>query len=200
MPQTAGAGGNAKVSGGSNNSILHQQSMEWLRVPRGYYGVSDGPLEGLKRLRRELMVEYQQLGGDATSLLDQQAKDKDQAAQRMPQYNAFSGGRRPPPNLHQNAMGYKPDQLDRWISHFQHKRHLNRGNGGGGGGYGGGNGGGRGYYGGPQRRSPGQGSGQFQNTQKGGRFGAQSGRMDQGFGAGMMSTPSLKADSELIYM
>ena len=148
---------NPKGSGNSrsNNDLLHQQSMEWLRFPRGRYGgMSEGPLEGLKRLRRELMVEYQHLGGDAHGLVEQQQHQEKQ-------FNVFSNrvglggglggvGRQPP--LHrpsQQRFGYKPDQLDRWISDFQHKKlshqHASRGaqrqyhrEGGGGGGGGGG--------------------------------------------------------------
>ena len=122
---------------GSHN-MLHQQSMEWLRLPRGFYGLSDGPLEGLKRLRRELMVEYQQLGGG--DLIQQQRLLKEREAAngggggggggRGGRHNVFNNREIPPqwgqqryaPHAHGSSFGYKPDQLDQWISDFQHKK------------------------------------------------------------------------------
>ncbi|QDZ22825.1 hypothetical protein HOP50_08g53720 [Chloropicon primus] len=194
-PWQANLNPKTKVSGGNNNNgnILHEQSMDWLRIPRGYYGgMSQGPLEGLKRLRRELMLEYQQLGGDAASLLDQQVREKEQQARRDNQsnnINAFSHNRRPPQQQRGGfGMGYKPDQLDKWISDFQHKKFGRPG--GGGGAFGSSN------------SSHGHNNTYGQGPQlKGGRFGRSQGPAPQHPPqAAYGMSPSLKAESELIYM
>ena len=159
------------------NSISFLPSFLWFLLVQG-------PLEGLKRLRRELMVEYQQLGGDAAGLLEQQKREGEERERRRHDgatgFNVFSGGRRPPNNNNgagAGGLGYKPDQLDRWISDFQHKK-LGRAPGG--------------YGAGAGAMGPPQG------TMKGGRFGG-TGRA-QGRGLAYGTSPSLKADSELIYL
>ena len=129
------------------------------------------------------MVEYQQLGGDAAGLLEQQKREGEERERRRHDgaagFNVFSGGRRPPNNNGAGAggLGYKPDQLDRWISDFQHKK-LGRAPGG--------------YGAGAGAMGPPQG------TMKGGRF-VGTGRA-QGRGLAYGTSPSLKADSELIYL
>ena len=111
----------------------HQQSMEWLRVPLGY---SEGPMEGLRRLKRELLVEYQSLGGEPGEVLGpataspREGRGSGGGAARgrgglrgdgpsaaMLADPAMGGFGRP-----EGRMAYEPDQLDRWIAGFQHRK------------------------------------------------------------------------------